>query len=40
MCKTAPLPNVPPEGGGSYLFVNYDVFRQNADFLRNGVHHL
>ena len=22
--------------GGSYLFMKYDVFRQNADFFRNG----
>ena len=26
---------------GSYLFMKYDVFRQNGDFfLRNGVYHL
>ena len=23
-------------GGSSYLFMKYDVLRQNADFLRNG----
>ena len=28
-------------GGGSYLFMKYDVFRQNADFfLRNGADQL
>ena len=38
LCQTALQAKVPP--GGSYLFVIYDVFRQNADLLGNGVYHL
>ena len=30
--QTAPLAKSPP--GGSYLFMKYDVFRQNADFFK------
>ena len=30
VCQTAPLVAA---CGGSYLFMKYDVFRQNADFL-------
>ena len=27
--------------GGSYLFMKYDIFKQNADFFKsNGVYHL
>ena len=39
VCQTATLEKLPP--GGSYLFMKYDVFRQNADFfLRNGADQL
>ena len=31
MSKTAPLAKLPP--GGSYLFMKYDVFIQNAEFF-------
>ena len=31
MRRTAPLAKLPP--GGSYLFMKYDVFRQNAEFF-------
>ena len=29
VCKTAPLAKLTP----SYLFMKYDIFRQNADFF-------
>ena len=32
VCQTAPLAKLPP--GGSYLFMKYDVFRQNAEFFK------
>ena len=32
VCQTAPRAKLPP--GGSYLFMKYDVFRQNADFFK------
>ena len=31
--QTAPLAKL-PHGGGSYLFMKCDVFRQNADFFK------
>ena len=39
VCQTAPLAKLPPAwggGGGSYLFMKYDVFRQNTDFFKEG----
>ena len=32
VCQTAQLAKLPP--GGSYSFMKYDVFRQNADFFK------
>ena len=44
VCQTSPLAKLSPGGGGggrgSYLFIKYDVFRQIADFLRNGADQL
>ena len=34
MSKTAPLATLPPGGvKGSYLFMKYDVFIQNAEYF-------
>ena len=32
VCQTAPLAKLPH--GGSYLFMKYDVYRENADFFK------
>ena len=34
VCQTTPLAKLRPGGGGSYLFMKYDVFKQNADFFK------
>ena len=35
VCQTASLGQLPlGGGGGSYLFMKYDVFRQNAEFFK------